>query len=82
MEQPSAVSRFLSAALKCCVWFPESELGQRDVGALCESVLSYLRDLPSPIIPPCIYPQLQTTVALQQQVQLQAAGNSEHPVST
>lgn len=61
---------------------PESELGQRDVGALCESVLSYLRDLPSPIIPPCIYPQLQTAVALQQQVQLQAAGNSEHPLST
>lgn len=37
------------------------------MGALCESVLSYLRELPSPIIPPCIYPQLQAAVALQQQ---------------
>uniref|UniRef100_A0A3B5LFE7 Phosphoinositide-3-kinase, regulatory subunit 2 (beta) n=1 Tax=Xiphophorus couchianus TaxID=32473 RepID=A0A3B5LFE7_9TELE len=31
-----------------------------DVGFLSESVLCCLRDLPSPVIPACIYPQLQT----------------------
>lgn len=58
-------------------------MAQRDVGTLCESLLSYLRELPSPIIPPCIYPQLQAAVALQQQQQQQATGQLEnHLLST
>lgn len=57
-----------------CVWAPESDIGQKEVGPLSECVLRYLRDLPSPIIPACIYPQLQTAVTLQQQVLQQSAG--------
>ncbi|XP_040026799.1 phosphatidylinositol 3-kinase regulatory subunit beta [Gasterosteus aculeatus] len=51
----------------------ESEVCQKDVGYLSECVLSYLRDLPSPVIPPCFYAPLQTAVALQQQVLQQSA---------
>ncbi|XP_022610657.1 phosphatidylinositol 3-kinase regulatory subunit gamma-like isoform X2 [Seriola dumerili] len=45
-----------------------SDMGQKDVGYLSECVLHYLRDLPSPVIPACVYPHLQTAVTLQQQV--------------
>lgn len=51
-------------------------MGQKDVGHLSECVLRYLRDLPSPVIPACIYPHLQTAVTLQQQVLQQSAGKS------
>ncbi|KAL6104356.1 pik3r2 [Pungitius sinensis] len=51
----------------------ESEMCQKDVGYLSECVLSYLRDLPSPVIPACFYAHLQTAVALQQQVLHQSA---------
>ncbi|KAE8291081.1 Phosphatidylinositol 3-kinase regulatory subunit beta [Larimichthys crocea] len=51
----------------------ESEMGQKDVDHLSECVLQYLRDLPSPVIPACIYPHLQTAVTLQQQVLQQSA---------
>ncbi|XP_068197067.1 phosphatidylinositol 3-kinase regulatory subunit beta isoform X2 [Antennarius striatus] len=51
----------------------ESDICHTDVGPLSEGVLRYLKDLPSPIIPACIYPQLQTAVTLQQQVLQQAA---------
>eukprot|EP00064_Thunnus_orientalis_P003747 superscaffoldBa00000318_g3758 len=51
----------------------ESDIGQKDVGFLSECVLRYLRDLPSPVIPACIYPHLQTAVTLQQQVLQQSA---------
>ncbi|TNM97849.1 hypothetical protein fugu_014095 [Takifugu bimaculatus] len=51
----------------------ESDLGQKDVGFLSECVLRYLKDIPSPLIPACIYPQLQTAVTLKQQALNQAA---------
>ncbi|XP_040910330.1 phosphatidylinositol 3-kinase regulatory subunit beta [Toxotes jaculatrix] len=51
----------------------ESDVGQKDVGYLSECVLQYLRDLPSPVIPACVYPHLQTAVTLQQQVLQQSA---------
>lgn len=58
---------------------PESDLAQKDVGFLSECVLRYLKDLPSPLIPACIYPQLQTAVSVKQQAQSQAAGRlAEH----
>lgn len=53
-------------------------MGQKDVGPLSECILDYLRDLPSPIIPACIYPQLQTALTLQQQALDQAAGRAKH----
>lgn len=56
------------------VYSSESDMGQRDVGYLSESVLHYLRDLPSPVIPPCIYPPLQTAVMQQQILQQSADG--------
>uniref|UniRef100_A0A667YWI1 Phosphoinositide-3-kinase, regulatory subunit 2 (beta) n=1 Tax=Myripristis murdjan TaxID=586833 RepID=A0A667YWI1_9TELE len=37
---------------------------QSDVGFLSECVLRYLRDLPSPLIPTCTYPDLQAAVKL------------------
>lgn len=49
---------------------------QKDVGYLSECVLHYLRDLPSPLIPACIYPHLKTAVTTQQQILQQAAGTS------
>ncbi|XP_072220618.1 phosphatidylinositol 3-kinase regulatory subunit beta isoform X2 [Leuresthes tenuis] len=62
----------------------ESDTVQRDISYLSESVLQYLRDLPSPIIPTCIYPHLQTAV-MQQQLQQSAdgavAGSHEREVS-
>ncbi|XP_060900344.1 phosphatidylinositol 3-kinase regulatory subunit beta [Labrus mixtus] len=65
----------------------ECEMGQKDVADLCECVLRYLRDLPSPVIPDCIYPSLQTAITLQQQ-QLQqqsadgaVAGSHDREVS-
>lgn len=53
---------------------PESEAGQKDIGYLSECVLHYLRELPSPVIPACIYPHLQTVATLQQQGLQQSAG--------
>lgn len=51
----------------------EGEMFQSDVCFLSEGVISYLRELPSPVVPACVYPDLQA--ALQQQQQLeQAAG--------
>ncbi|XP_028284350.1 phosphatidylinositol 3-kinase regulatory subunit beta isoform X3 [Parambassis ranga] len=52
----------------------ESEMGQRDIGYLSENVLQYLRDLPSPVIPACVYPHLQTAVIQQQLLQQSADG--------
>lgn len=51
----------------------EDDLSQKDVGFLSESVLHYLRDLPSPVIPACVYPHLQTALMLQHQVLQQSA---------
>ncbi|XP_056148967.1 phosphatidylinositol 3-kinase regulatory subunit beta isoform X2 [Lampris incognitus] len=45
-----------------------SELCQSDVGFLSECVINYLKDLPSPVIPACTYPDLQAAVTLQQQM--------------
>uniref|UniRef100_A0A665ULZ1 Phosphatidylinositol 3-kinase regulatory subunit gamma-like n=1 Tax=Echeneis naucrates TaxID=173247 RepID=A0A665ULZ1_ECHNA len=56
-----------------CLCDPESNIGQKDVVYLSECVLQYLRDLPSPVIPTCVYPHLQTAVTLQQQVLQQSA---------
>ncbi|KAM6919343.1 phosphatidylinositol 3-kinase regulatory subunit beta [Xenentodon cancila] len=47
----------------------ETDIAQTDVGCLSESVLQYLRDLPSPVIPACVYPQLQAAVMQQQLLQ-------------
>lgn len=52
----------------------EGELAQTDICYLSESVLQYLRDLPSPVIPACIYPHLQTAVMQQQILQQSADG--------
>ncbi|CAN9503238.1 unnamed protein product [Ophioblennius macclurei] len=52
----------------------EGESAQSDVCFLSESVLHYLRDLPSPVIPACIYPHLQTAVMQQQILQQSADG--------
>lgn len=68
---------FIICGRKCffsSVWAPECEAGQEDVAAMSECVLHYLRDLPSPVIPACIYPQLQTAVTLQQQALQQSTG--------
>ncbi|KAM4604724.1 phosphatidylinositol 3-kinase regulatory subunit beta [Polymixia lowei] len=51
----------------------EGEMGQSDVGFLSECVLHYLRDLPSPVVPACVYPDLQAAVTLQQQALHQSA---------
>ncbi|XP_043990785.1 phosphatidylinositol 3-kinase regulatory subunit beta isoform X2 [Gambusia affinis] len=61
------------------------DAAQSDVGFLSESVLCCLRDLPSPVIPACIYPQLQTAV-MQQQLHQQSldgavAGSHDREVS-
>ena len=63
-----------------CFGLPESDLGQKDVGFLSECVLRYLKDLQSPLIPACLYPQLQTAVSLKQQALNQAPGGSKQPV--
>ncbi|CAI5641584.1 phosphatidylinositol 3-kinase regulatory subunit beta [Oreochromis niloticus] len=52
----------------------ESDVVQRDLGFLSEGVLQYLRDLPSPVIPVCIYPHLQTALMQQQVLQQSADG--------
>ncbi|KAM9718787.1 phosphatidylinositol 3-kinase regulatory subunit beta isoform 2-T4 [Menidia menidia] len=52
----------------------ESDITQRDISNLSESVLQYLRDLPSPVIPPCLYPHLQTAVTQQKVFKQQADG--------
>ncbi|KAM3604757.1 uncharacterized protein V6R79_015836 [Siganus canaliculatus] len=46
-----------------------SDGSERDVGPLSECVLRYLRELPAPVIPSSVYPQLQAAVTLQQQQQ-------------
>lgn len=51
----------------------ETDSSHRDVGFLSECVLNYLRDLPSPVIPVCIYPHLQAALVKQQQNVQQAA---------
>lgn len=56
----------------------ESEMCQKDVGHLSECVLRYLRDLPSPVIPACIYPHLQAAVTLQQQQAADGASAGSH----
>ncbi|XP_036841582.1 phosphatidylinositol 3-kinase regulatory subunit gamma isoform X2 [Oncorhynchus mykiss] len=42
-------------------WSGEMESGS-DVGALSECVVRYLRELPSPVIPPGVYPDLQAAL--------------------
>uniref|UniRef100_A0A8C7M0C4 Phosphatidylinositol 3-kinase regulatory subunit gamma-like n=1 Tax=Oncorhynchus mykiss TaxID=8022 RepID=A0A8C7M0C4_ONCMY len=37
----------------------EPEMGQYDVQALSEALMGFLQDLPSPIIPECVYPSLK-----------------------
>ncbi|XP_047445038.1 phosphatidylinositol 3-kinase regulatory subunit beta isoform X1 [Mugil cephalus] len=65
----------------------EGEMSERDVGFLSESVLHYLRDIPSPVIPACVYPHLHTAVTQQQQQVLQqsadgaVAGSHDREVS-
>uniref|UniRef100_A0A8D2ZW76 Phosphoinositide-3-kinase, regulatory subunit 2 (beta) n=1 Tax=Scophthalmus maximus TaxID=52904 RepID=A0A8D2ZW76_SCOMX len=51
----------------------DSDMGQKDVGYLSECVLHYLRDLPSPVIPACIYPHLQTVVTLEVSLVLESS---------
>lgn len=51
----------------------ECEMLQSDVGFLSEGVLGYLTDLPLPVIPPTVYPDLQAAVALQQRLLQQVA---------
>ncbi|XP_041847274.1 phosphatidylinositol 3-kinase regulatory subunit gamma-like [Melanotaenia boesemani] len=52
----------------------EGDVTERDLSYLSESVLQYLRDLPSPVIPACLYPHLQTAVMQQQLLQQSADG--------
>ncbi|XP_072297984.1 phosphatidylinositol 3-kinase regulatory subunit beta [Eucyclogobius newberryi] len=62
----------------------ETDLNHKDVGFLSECVLSYLRDLPSPVIPVSVYPHLQGALTNQQQGQatdVAAAGSHEREVS-
>ncbi|XP_027875678.1 phosphatidylinositol 3-kinase regulatory subunit beta isoform X1 [Xiphophorus couchianus] len=63
----------------------EGDAAQSDVGFLSESVLCCLRDLPSPVIPACIYPQLQTAVMQQllhqQSLDGAVAGSHDREVS-
>jgi rRNA-processing protein FCF1 len=40
-------------------------MGQYDVQALSEALMGFLQDLPSPIIPECVYPSLK--IALQEE---------------
>uniref|UniRef100_A0A7N8YMX2 Phosphoinositide-3-kinase, regulatory subunit 2 (beta) n=1 Tax=Mastacembelus armatus TaxID=205130 RepID=A0A7N8YMX2_9TELE len=49
------------------------DMGQKDVGYLSECVLHYLEDLPSPVIPACIYPHLQTAVTLEVSLVLESS---------
>ncbi|XP_008431680.1 phosphatidylinositol 3-kinase regulatory subunit beta isoform X1 [Poecilia reticulata] len=63
----------------------EGDAAQSDMGFLSESVLRYLRDLPSPVIPACVYPQLQIA-AMQQLLHQQfldgaVAGSHDREVS-
>ncbi|KAM4727575.1 phosphatidylinositol 3-kinase regulatory subunit beta [Anableps anableps] len=63
----------------------EGDAAQGDVGYLSESVLHYLRNLPSPVIPACIYLQLQAAI-MQQQLHQQSpdgavAGSHDREVS-
>uniref|UniRef100_A0A665UKX8 Phosphatidylinositol 3-kinase regulatory subunit gamma-like n=1 Tax=Echeneis naucrates TaxID=173247 RepID=A0A665UKX8_ECHNA len=58
----------------------QSNIGQKDVVYLSECVLQYLRDLPSPVIPTCVYPHLQTAVTLQQQVSLVLENSTAVPL--
>ncbi|XP_061093536.1 phosphatidylinositol 3-kinase regulatory subunit beta isoform X2 [Conger conger] len=39
-----------------------AEMGQYDVHTLSEALMRYLQELPSPVVLPCIYPDLQTTM--------------------
>ncbi|CAL8311795.1 unnamed protein product [Gadus morhua 'NCC'] len=53
----------------------EGELFQSDVCFLSEGVISYLRELPSPVVPACVYPALQAALQQQQQpLELSADG--------
>ena len=52
----------------------ESELAENDIGYLSGSVLNYLSDLPSPVVPAAVYPDLQAAVTAQQQLLLQSTG--------
>ncbi|XP_015246582.1 PREDICTED: phosphatidylinositol 3-kinase regulatory subunit beta [Cyprinodon variegatus] len=53
----------------------EGDAAQGDVASLSESILSYLRELPSPLIPECIYPQLQAAILQQSGEGAVAAGH-------
>uniref|UniRef100_A0A8C7MT05 Phosphoinositide-3-kinase, regulatory subunit 2 (beta) n=1 Tax=Oncorhynchus kisutch TaxID=8019 RepID=A0A8C7MT05_ONCKI len=53
---------------------PEVESGS-DVGTLSECVVRYLRELPSPVIPPGVYPDLQA--ALQHDLAASSSGGRE-----
>ncbi|KAJ0059012.1 hypothetical protein NL108_007307, partial [Boleophthalmus pectinirostris] len=62
----------------------DADLNHRDVGFLSECVLSYLRDLPSPVIPISVYPHLQGALNNQQQSQATdgaVAGGHDREVS-
>lgn len=52
----------------------ETDLSLRDEGFLSECVLNYLRELPSPVVPVSVYPQLQAALSKQQQSQQTADG--------
>uniref|UniRef100_A0A7N8XPB1 Phosphoinositide-3-kinase, regulatory subunit 2 (beta) n=1 Tax=Mastacembelus armatus TaxID=205130 RepID=A0A7N8XPB1_9TELE len=68
--------------LWCLAVFPSmcDCLPPKDVGYLSECVLHYLEDLPSPVIPACIYPHLQTAVTLQQEVSLVLESSTTIPL--
>ncbi|XP_033837710.1 phosphatidylinositol 3-kinase regulatory subunit beta isoform X1 [Periophthalmus magnuspinnatus] len=62
----------------------ENDLSHKDVGFLSDCVLSYLRDLPSPVIPVSVYPYLQGALTNQQQSQTAdgtVAGSHDREVS-
>ncbi|XP_067309870.1 phosphatidylinositol 3-kinase regulatory subunit beta [Pseudorasbora parva] len=46
----------------------ELDVGQWDIHALSEAFIRYLRELPVPIIPPCVYTDLQAAVQLESDV--------------
>lgn len=52
----------------------ETDLSHKDEAFLSECVLNYLRELPSPVVPASVYPQLQAALSKQQQNQQTADG--------
>lgn len=73
-----ALEGFFLFYQRCLLCVAEDEMSERDVGYLSEGVLHYLRDIPSPVIPACVYPHLHTAVTQQQQQVLQQSAGRSH----